>query len=65
MKHIKLVADIHQVDGNRLIFRASIDEAFPETVMVTITKERWEKEFHRATEIPIELFRPDVEAHRR
>lgn len=66
MKHIKLVADIHEIDGNRIVFRASIDETYPETVMISIIRERWENEFHRATEIPVELFRPDdVEAHRR
>ena len=44
-------AKILEMDSNKVVFRYSIDETFPETVLITITRERWEKQAKEDTSL--------------
>lgn len=44
-------AKILEMDSHRVIFKYSIDETFPETVLITITRERWEKQAKEDTSL--------------
>lgn len=55
---IALEADIHVITddyGGKVVFRGEIDESEPETIFISITRERWDK-WGRPTKVPVVLF---------
>lgn len=52
---IKREMQILEMNQKIVVFRCDIDGAWPETIIMTVTRERWEKEFMEETRCKVSI----------